>query len=981
MEPRRPSHPNALMAGGGPPRASTTSPPSSYPGILRPGSTKPPQLVQSPVAEHTPDIPTPDIDTPSSVDDRRGYFGAQPRTRTHSQAFSPPFVTPVFTPSDSAVSPISENESGGIPRALAAGGSKSRQMSTPAGTNSSARVSQLFGNAPAVGTYSSSQSSRALGGPVTSATSEPKSIAHPSALMPAAPVGAALAHPQAPPPPSFDLDTGYSRASYLQSPQFGEAGKPKRSVSIYKAALGKLGLSGPSVPSTRQYETVDEADEEYYGGHDMSSLEGPMMMRSFDAPEDDAERKARQDRQDWGAAAAEFHQLEAHGELTGGLGGGMAAMTFEFNNDVAKPTAMGSDGRTGPSGGLKRGATVRDIGQREAMERGAMVAVAEIHEHGPDFDMSDFGGVHDGGVQPDGALKPTSANKQSYYFPPDHNMPNWKPFSMRWPYMSLLTLLAFGFAALSEYLLYFSQQLSKQTPPSGLLTFKYVKDVTTAQYFMWKYLPIIVAVLYGVMWVVADFEVKRLEPYYQLSRPGGALAAESLNIDYLTFWSYLSPFLAIRYKQWAVVSCSIATLLASSIVPVLQSASVNVIPKSTFKKPPPANTIKRVVMDPVWTHVMAAAQVLCGILGLMTLWQLRRKSGLLSDPNGIAGVAAMANKSHILMDFKGLDTALPTEIHKRLQHRRYILHKSSLWQGEYLKHAAAPHGKRKLENPHPIMLRLKAGIPFIFYMVGLLAIIPVMIFTKAHIVAVQASWVLTLLATFVKLIWSTIDCDIRMMEPFYILSKRHAGPETLTLDYTGTVPGWMPIKAAKNRHFLVSAVGLGAVLAEVLTVCVSSLGVRGDDFLPHFLQPGGGGPEGTSATSSRANSQETFRSFWTSFLLSLAILIILIGILTAVYITRRHPFLPRAPGTIASVLAFIHQSKMLYDFVDTEMLDEVSMKQRLGDKGKKYGLGWFRGRDGEEHCGVDEEELLTNYRHGEVFGDAVKPWSQTWDVY
>ena len=30
---------------------------------------------------------------------------------------------------------------------------------------------------------------------------------------------------------------------------------------------------------------------------------------------------------------------------------------------------------------------------------------------------------------------------------------------------------------------------------------------------------------------------------------------------------------------------------------------------------------------------------------------------------------------------------------------------------------------------------------------------------------------------------------------------------------------------------------------------------------------------------------------------------------------------------------------------------------------KTYGLGWFIGRDGETHCGVDQEELKMSYTH------------------
>src|ERR1700761_2549936 len=114
-------------------------------------------------------------------------------------------------------------------------------------------------------------------------------------------------------------------------------------------------------------------------------------------------------------------------------------------------------------------------------------------------------------------------------------------------------------------------------------------------------MPTILLVTYGVMWQVADFEVKRLEPYYQLSKRSGATARDSLNQDYLTFLSYLVPLKAIRSRQWAVVFSSIATLMAGSLVPILQSASVVLLPvkKLRVDKQP-----KFVRIDPPWSRAM-----------------------------------------------------------------------------------------------------------------------------------------------------------------------------------------------------------------------------------------------------------------------------------------------------------------------------------------------------------------------------------------
>ena len=43
--------------------------------------------------------------------------------------------------------------------------------------------------------------------------------------------------------------------------------------------------------------------------------------------------------------------------------------------------------------------------------------------------------------------------------------------------------------------------------------------------------------------------------------------------------------------------------------------------------------------------------------------------------------------------------------------------------------------------------------------------------------------------------------------------------------------------------------------------------------------------------------------------------------------------------------------------------DQDMLVKRLIDMEKTYGLGWFIGRDGETHCGVDQEELKMGYTH------------------
>ena len=555
---------------------------------------------------------------------------------------------------------------------------------------------------------------------------------------------------------------------------------------------------------------------------------------------------------------------------------------------------------------------------------------------------------------------------------------NWKPVSMRWPYLSGLILISLALAAAQEYI-YQRGVLYEFNAPSQLRTW---------DYFSFKYLPTLVAVSFGILWQITDFEVKRLEAYYQLSKDGGALAAESINVDYITFFNFLRPIRALTFKHYAVACSSIATLMAVSLVPTLQAASIKLTPDRDARLADPLG-LKKVVINAVFSRLLSSVLVVIALFGLILTWQLgRRRSGLVADVKGIAGIAAMANRSHILMDFKNMDIATPEKIHQTLKSHRYTLRNSSLapddkiaiTQEEKDKYDTIPHH----ENPHPLMLRLIAGVPFIIGMVLFMIIVPIILFAPdANIVTEKVPWLLTGLAVCIKLAWGTLETDMRMIEPFYILSKRHASPKVLTLDYTAMAFGWMPIQALLNGHALVSLVGLGSVLAEILTVCATSFGnVSGSDFETKPPQLRGGGPEPAVGPGNDIDAgEETYASFWVSFVSAITILSFLCFVAALVHVRRRHPFLPRQPNTIASVLAFIHQSKMLYDFVGTEKMNNDEMVKRLVRIGKMYGLGWFVGRDGEMHCGIDEEELVSNYRHGDDQRKATMPWTTNWETY
>lgn len=621
-------------------------------------------------------------------------------------------------------------------------------------------------------------------------------------------------------------------------------------------------------------------------------------------------------------------------QVQAGIGDSLSKAEIDLKLDPA------ADGPT-------RSATVRKYGQKLAEDTNAIVSVREAAP----VDLTSLEGLPSAALDSTTPKRPTDLADLSYFYPTDPEKPNWKPFPMRALYIIMLAIVSLTLAAVQEYLYQKSESLVKEG--GALIRYNSLSGISTAEFFCWKYLPTIVTVSYGVLWQVTDYDVKRLEPYYQLSQPTGNTAAKSLNLDYVTLWAYFVPLKAIKNRHWAVLVSSVGNILATTAAPSAQNPSITAVENPKCKGVVHCDFKYFLRVQAIWSRLVTVCFLIVAMLAVILLLQLRRKSGLLSDPRGVAGIASMATKSHILTDFHGMDESIHDEIHEKLRHRRYILYKSTIWQGEYIKQTTEPDridSSSKPQNPHPMILRKPWLLALIAFMTICLPFVPAISYTRLNAINRTLPWLPILLATFIKQLWSTLEFAVKMTEPFHTLSRGNARPDlTLTLDYQGVPYGLLPCKALAKRHFLVSLVGVCSILGDTLTVTFSSL--------------------------SLAPETETPSSFYASSTLSIAIMAILIAVAIIVFFKRsRTPFMPRQPATIASVLAFIHQSRMLDDFVDTERYSHAQMEEMLLRIGKRYGLGWFRGRDGRPHCAIDQEPMLSRYVHGVSYVWAQAPW-------
>lgn len=775
----------------------------------------------------------------------------------------------------------------------------------------------------------------------------------------------------APPARTLSMTTGSRKPSFAPS-------RRQTVPEVIQEEEYDLSLLRSAAPmgADARYNAVPEGDEQMGGqtvmspitpGFDITSaFGGPMTSHDADFIKN-------------------LQEQEAKGTLTGGLGQGFRPdSTFRDTELLMTPTTPSASRsltrsftRRKSTKPLTRKETIVSKGQDEANRRGEVIEV--ILEETGGADLSNMEGSNMvGSISNSRRATFASKEEQRQIFYPQ---PNWKPVAMRWPYITLMIVLSMTLAAMQEILF-------RKYRKEPLLQFQKPAEVEPGLYFAIKFAPTLAAVVYGVMWQFVDFEVRRLEAFYQLSKKGGALAAESINVDYVTSFNFFRPFRALKLGHYTVALSSIATTLAISLVPTCASASV-VLSPSRHERMLHPNGDKFLHFSATWSRLLTSTLALCAVAGIILLYLLQtRRTGLLSDVQGIAGLASMAVVSHILMDFKDMDTAKHKDIHQKLKHNRYMLRNSSLAPDD--ENPATSQEKMRYEhahlpeNPHPLMLRPAGFIPFVIGLVLFAGFIPSFLFTEADVVTDKAPWFVTLLAVCLKMSWNALETAVRMMEPYYILSRRHAPSKTLILDYTALPFGYLPIQALFNGHVLVFLVGFGTIMAEFLTILVTGLAtVDGKDFMLNGDDDGSSGSNSTMSDADKAHlinsGQETILSFFVSFGISVFILLYMAIVACVVFFRRRHPFLPRQPNTIASVLAFIHQSKMLYDFVGTEKLSNAEMARKL-EEGKTYGLGWFHGRDGGIHCGIDQEELTSFYKHGVDYTQRNQPWNIQWDV-
>jgi hypothetical protein len=148
----------------------------------------------------------------------------------------------------------------------------------------------------------------------------------------------------------------------------------------------------------------------------------------------------------------------------------------------------------------------------------------------------------------------------------DAKFKQWKPISLRRPFLFGVISITLVLLALVQLLVIYDQHYD------GILFASKISELGTGHLFLYRYLPTILAVTYAFIWHWIDVDTRRIEPYRQLSKPGGATGSNSLLLHYPTDLLAFVPLKALKRKHWPVVISASALLLVGMGLTPLQAA-------------------------------------------------------------------------------------------------------------------------------------------------------------------------------------------------------------------------------------------------------------------------------------------------------------------------------------------------------------------------------------------------------------------------
>ncbi|KAI9809373.1 MAG: hypothetical protein M1827_006885 [Pycnora praestabilis] len=495
------------------------------------------------------------------------------------------------------------------------------------------------------------------------------------------------------------------------------------------------------------------------------------------------------------------------------------------------------------------------------------------------------------------------------------------------------------------------------------------------QYFAGAYLPVVLAVLYRIVWNAIYATIKIIEPFIQLSKPDGALAKDALNMYYLSSNLTPYPILAFFRGHWAILCTSIVYVIVGLMASVAsETLSVDTRYNCSQETGQSVNRcFPRVSVDKAAARTLEALLAFAAaVIVFLIIREWRIRSGVYADPSRLVTIASLLNHKEVVEDFRKIDyDASNDKLHDQLNAKRYRLThyrsptgtsryglipcitKSSQqssrsrrsWLGKY---TPVPNPTTTDETEKSLTSKFEwsnlflplRDIVFGTALVGVLCLVVAYYkiggnndfndFMNSQ--GFGPRFILTLMGSLIDSQWKRIEREVRTISPYRAMSLHPCPPSSTILLSTTHTPLTTIFASLRSGYYFSAFIAAIAILSEVLVIALAGVPF---------------------------SSGQIWTAFLVSSYLSMVILSLMIIALVSLFFWRRQPTgLPRMPNTVAAVMSYVCASYMLQDFEELEGLSGKEIDQRIRGMGETYGYGQFVGEDWVTRWAVDDNSGL-----------------------
>ena len=536
-----------------------------------------------------------------------------------------------------------------------------------------------------------------------------------------------------------------------------------------------------------------------------------------------------------------------------------------------------------------------------------------------------------------------------------------------------------------------SGDVAIQDIPDQLPTPRPRKSVTKREYLIGAFLPTVLAVLFSIPWYILFTAVQEMEPFYQLANPQGALARDSICLDYRAYVNVVSTVKAGLRGHFVVLWAGLCSIAVLALAPLAsETVFIGFVGEGRCTA-----TSSRDACHPQLSVYPVAARAVQGILSLVAVLTIciaitisRRNSGVYANPSSIAGIATLFQNQTLIDEFRQLDPDGfgSRRLEAQLQGNRYRLgyfqHRCGSMDYGIMRHTEASsysddtehksqYGRSADPNKNstyttvsvtPVeaeptqprkpkfdcFLHSATTVAFAVFVSGLLTLVVYYNQTGGdtgferfmNSQTFGVAFLFSAVGVMLKMYCGVVDDDLRATNPHHLLllatsSSASAAATESILASPPSNPFVGIVYSLSRMSWLPGSLSIVAVLTEPLIVALANI-----PFHP-----------GTA-----------YVAYLVSTYITIGVLsIMLLGLFGVLGRQRVNGELVRRgteaarERTVGRVMGLVCGSSMLSEFRGLAGLDEKSRDEVVQGWGRGYRMGRLVGLDGVERWGVDED--------------------------